>query len=214
MSSTNRTSRNAPIIDLSAIKYIRVIIATYIMAVGLGLLNGFDVNAYFGSFMSNPLSLYAGKVFVTFCAIMLFLGYFLRFVSLSLAIVILASSVQLNLITPVQGSIDAFWTDIVLICCLLACYCPLSARQLRKQALVKLAPMTGKVTAVGSQKVVPRRVSRMVTTRSSILNLNEAGQKLTKNTITSIQHDRMIDRFDSLLTIQENTESESENIFA
>ncbi|MFT5785341.1 MAG: putative membrane protein YphA (DoxX/SURF4 family) [Ascidiaceihabitans sp.] len=214
MPTKKRISRNTPTLDLSAVKYIRVILATYIMAVGLSLLNGFDVNAYFASFLSHPLSLYVGKVFITFCALMLFFGYFLRLVSLCLAIVILASSVQYNLVMPIEGSIDAFWNDVVLICGILACYFPLSAHQLRKQALIKIGPMTGGAKLGGSRKVVPRRVSHLNKTLTDILSINEVGQKLSERTSGSEPQDRLADRYDSLRPKQEKSNDEVINIFA
>lgn len=160
MAAKNRISRNAPVVDLSALKYIRIVLATYILGVGLGITDGgFDANTYFSGFLTHPTSVYVSTLFVTFCALMLFFGYMVRFVSLSLAIVILASSIQTNWILDAQGSNEAFLTDLVLVCALMANYCTLSPRQLRKQALISSSPAMKPVDSAATGRVVPRRVS-------------------------------------------------------
>ncbi|MGB3245601.1 MAG: hypothetical protein WBB25_13785 [Sulfitobacter sp.] len=208
-----RAARNTPTIDLSAVKYIRIVIASYIMAVGLGVISGFDANAYFSVFLSAPASLYASKVFVIFCASMLFFGFFLRIVSLCLAIVILASSVQVNLMFPVQGSLDAFWVDLVLICSLLASYCPLSARQLRNQAMICDGPVK-RPTLISGGVVVPRRVTLPRKSRIDDRHSSKFGQGFGTIATPSEQQDLLMDRLANLLPPQGETKDEVQNIFA
>ncbi|AXI46721.1 hypothetical protein C1J03_12235 [Sulfitobacter sp. SK012] len=214
MAAGNRVSRNAPTVDIIALKYIRIVLASYILAIGLGLINGFDANAYFSGFLSHPTSLYVSKVFVSFCALMLFFGFFLRLVSLSLAIVILASSIQVNLIVPIQGSVDAFWADLVLICGLLACYCPLSARQLSKQAVVKSGPSTSAAPKGNGQKIAPRRVTTSQTTGANLGSLPKAVQRPVLAAYPSKQQDALMERFASLVPPQRPAKDDVINIFA
>ena len=212
MTAADRASRNAPTIDLKAVKYIRIIIATYILAVGLELVDGFDAYPCFSGFLPHSISLYVSEVFVTFCALMLFFGFCLRIVSLCLTIVVLASSVQANLMFPAHGSIDAFWTDMLLICGLLACYYPLSARQLRKQALVKLGPIVRAVP----RRVIPRRVrvSLLQSTRPAKRVKPVIPEVAEETTPTPQQHDLMLGRASSMLPHKDVDDDEVINIFA
>lgn len=159
MIDTQRNSNRAPTIDLSALKYIRLVVASYVMAIAFGIINGFDPNLYFSNFLPHPISLYVSKVFVVFCALMLFFGYFIRAASLYLSIVIFASSFQENFIFPVSGSIEALFTDLLLVGGLLSCYGPLSARQLRKQAVFGRWQRKVRIDRFKKARVTPRRVT-------------------------------------------------------
>jgi uncharacterized membrane protein YphA (DoxX/SURF4 family) len=202
-------ARSTQRVDLTAIKYIRIVIASYIMAVGLGMIQGFDASVYFSNFLTYPLALYASQVFVVFCALMLMFGYLLRHASLCLTIVILASSAQVNLIAPVQGSLDAFWADLVIACGLLACYWPLSAGQLRKQAFVQSTPNRSTFKTEGTQKIVPRRVTTRC--KAGALLSGKRGVQLAAREGRS---DQMAERLARLLVDPENIEGTPENIFA
>lgn len=180
MIATRRTSNRAPIIDISALKYIRMVIASYVLAIALGIINGFDANLVFSTFLSHPMSLYVSNVFVLFCGLMLFTGYFLRSVSLYLAIVIFAATFQANFLAPVGGSLDALFTDVLLIGGLLACYFPLSQRQLRKQACFGTWQRKARIARARKTHVMPRRVtcSHPTRKRPSTTNTERAVQGL------------------------------------
>ena len=137
--------------DATVIKTAGVGIAAYIIAVGLGMVRGFDVPALFrgllphpsfNELLPHPMLALAGQALVVICGLMLLFGLYCRPVAAVLAVLILSASGFQNLIGVPQTLTDAFAADLVLIFGLLACFWPI--RQNPKETA---APVQHQATA-------------------------------------------------------------------
>lgn len=153
-------SRRAPAkrpLDLMALKFIRMVMASYFIALSVDVIQGVDMAVFFAPFMSEGMAERVGSAVVLYFAALLFFGLFLRLSSLYLAIMMLTSSLMQNFFQGPGGSIDAFWHDLVIVCGLLLTYCTLSPRDLKRQAFI-MNYMPAPVMHVAG-KVAPRRVT-------------------------------------------------------
>ena len=157
--SKENASRRAPTpsLDMAALKFIRMVMASYFMAVALGVISGFEPAVFFSLFLSPDLASTVGSAVVLHFAVLMFFGLFLRLASLYLAIVVLTSALVTHVVTPDVVAIDRLWHEVVLIGGLMLSYCTLSESQLRRQAFIRpRAALRRRITG----KVVPRRIAR------------------------------------------------------
>lgn len=124
MDTTKWRDSWSPTRDETVIKCTKGVIAAYIIAIGLGVVGGFDVPALFSGVLNQMWVVYAGQGVVILCGLMLLCGFHRRLVAAGLALLILTASVAQNLVTVSLWANDAFAADLVLICALLACFWP------------------------------------------------------------------------------------------
>lgn len=160
MPQSRRSPAKRPL-DLMALKFIRMVMASYFIALSVDVIQGVNMAVFFAPFMSAPMAEQVGSAVVLYFAALLFFGLFLRLSSLYLAIMMLTSSMMQNFFQSPTGSIDAFWHDLVIVCGLLLTYCTLSPRDLKRQAFI-MNYMPAPVMHVAG-KVAPRRVTTAAT---------------------------------------------------
>jgi uncharacterized membrane protein YphA (DoxX/SURF4 family) len=214
MLTNTRRLRRSTTQNFAVIKYIRIVVASYIMAVGLGMVSGFDVHAYFGSVLKQPWSLYASNGFVIFCALMLLSGLYVRSVSLGLTIVILSASVHQNLLVPVDGSLDAFGADVVLICAILACYWPMPRHKFGKPTPVQNASQGTIADTDRTIRIVPRRAARPAGLAAQTPHPTQIKKPNGRTTSAFEQPDVIMARIGGFIGDQGNTKKVPQSIYA
>jgi hypothetical protein len=157
MVSNKRRAPNVSQTDIYGLKFIRMIIASYCIAVSLGVIGGFNTSVLFAPFFSPELASLLGSTFVLYCAALLFLGLFLRLTSLWLAMAILSSGLDSFLFATEASSIDMFWRDVVLASAVLLNYWALNENARNKQSTFRLHKPVRRV--MQGAKIKPVRVS-------------------------------------------------------
>lgn len=148
------------LVDQTGLNLMRIVIGSYFMALSLDLLIGFDPAALF----AVPLP--AGAADLTGSTLLLLLsgafmaGVQLRLVALSLALLIIFSSLVQNFVSVHPGSLSAFWRDLVLAVAVLLTYLTLGRRELRRASV--LAHRARMRRAAAQARVSPRRVNAVV----------------------------------------------------
>lgn len=164
-------------LDVPALKFIRMIIASYFMATALGLINGFAPGVIFAYYMSPDVAHLVGAAVVLNCSLLLFLGLFVRLASLYLAIVMLTSSIVTHFFGASEAVLTLFWQDLSLVGGLLLLYCTQSERDLRKQAVIVNKPKHFSRGDIGI--VTPRRVKPTGAARQLRLDHSKVSEKLS-----------------------------------
>ena len=157
MNRATRSRANRPLGN-AALKFIRMVMASYFIALSVDLIAGVDTAIFFTPFMQNDTADLVGSAITLYCAALLFFGLFLRLASLYLAIMVLTASIVQNFFHTPIGNVEAFWQDLVVVCGLLLTYCTLSPREMRRQAFImQQIPQSARDL---KGRVAPRRIAR------------------------------------------------------
>jgi hypothetical protein len=162
--------------DVDGLKFIRMILASYCIAVSIGMIEGFDPAVFFNQFLTPIDATITGSTIVFTFAAFLFLGFFLRLASLYLAMVILCASISTYIGSPLPGSLDVLWRDIVIASALLLNYWSLDERTRERQSLFRFYKAARRIAPI-TDKIIPARVKPSVT---STRRAYDAALKLSK----------------------------------
>lgn len=137
------------IFDTAAQTVLRVLIASYFLAVSLELISGTDLSVLFVGVLPEPYdgATAAGLVFLLAFAIML--GMATRVAALMLALMTFYASYLTMLNLGVADELGRFWRDLALIAALLLTYGDRGTSPRRRRRLLR-------------RKIVPRRVSAIL----------------------------------------------------
>jgi len=144
-------------LNYTGLNLIRILIGSYLLAISLGLIEGFDQSALLRPFMPGMLADPAGTAVLFGLAACFMAGVHLRIFALALALFVLTSSLFATLAQFGAGTASVLWHDLVLVCAILLSYAPLRRRELRHAALI-LRHRTGRFGRRGTRSVRPRRV--------------------------------------------------------
>lgn len=116
---------------------IRILIASYLMAVSVGIAPGPDLVAVFAQLMPETAAMTLGTAVMFMLAYAMMAGLWLRTTLLVLATMIVGTSFMENFILAETPDLGQIWQDIVVLCALLQNLIHLSNRQLRKTAILR-----------------------------------------------------------------------------
>lgn len=159
MSAAERTSRslNQGGLGQSGQNLVRIVIASYFVAVSLGLIPGTAAWPLTATFLPEPYADLAGKVVIFTTAYLVLVGAWLRVSALLLATVLFWSSYIEN---AGSGNLEAFWRDLALIGALILTYTQTLPRAAARRSALRWTPRARRLTP--AQTIVPRRVVSVV----------------------------------------------------
>lgn len=136
---------------------VRIVIASYFLAVSLGLIPGTTAGSLTAAFLPEPHAEAAGKLVIFAAGYLVLVGVWLRASALFLATVLFWSSYIANAGT---GEIEAFWRDLALIGALILTYTQTLPRAAARRSALRWSPRARRM--VPAHPVVPRRVVAVV----------------------------------------------------
>lgn len=136
---------------------VRVLIASYFLAVPLGLIAGTGAGPLAAALLPAPYAEPAGRVIVFVTAYLVLAGIWLRAAALLLATLVFWSSYIGN---AQSGDFAAFWRDLALIGGLILTYTQTLPRAGRRRAMLRWTPTARRVAP--APPVTPRRVVTLV----------------------------------------------------
>lgn len=136
---------------------VRVVIASYFLAVALGLIPGTTAVSLTAAFLPEPHAEAVGKLVIFAAGYLVLVGVWLRASALFLATVLFWSSYIANAGT---GDLEAFWRDLALIGALILTYTQTLPRAATRRSALRWSPSARRV--VPAHPVVPRRVVTIV----------------------------------------------------
>ncbi len=137
---------------------VRVVIASYFLAVASGLIPGTIAWPLTATFLPEPYAGIAGKAVIFLTAYLVLIGAWLRTSALLLATILFWSSYVENLaITSVApDNIEDFWRDLALIGALILTYTQTLPRAASRRAALQWHPAARRIKP--EQAIAPRRV--------------------------------------------------------
>ena len=136
---------------------VRIVIASYFLAVAVGLIPGTDASPLTATFLPEPYAGAAGQTVMFVTAYLVLVGVWLRVAALLLATVLFWSSYIHN---TAAGDLEAFWRDLALIGALILTYTQTLPRAATRRAALRWTPRARRLTPV--QAVAPRRIVTVV----------------------------------------------------
>ena len=135
--------------DAAAQTALRVMIASYFLAVALNLIPGTDLGLLFASVLPEPYAgaVAAGLIFIF--SLMIMIGMAMRLAALMIALITFFSSYITMIQLGVHNELGSYWRDIALIAALLLTYSD-----------PQLACARGR--RVLHRKIVPRRINAIM----------------------------------------------------
>lgn len=128
--------KNNRSLNFLGLNLIRIVIGSYLVAVSLGVIQGFDHAALFRPLIPGVWANLAGTAVLFGLAACFIAGIHLRIFALALALFVLASSLTAMVSRFDAGAASVLWHDLVLVCAILLSYAPLRRRELRHAALI------------------------------------------------------------------------------
>jgi uncharacterized membrane protein YphA (DoxX/SURF4 family) len=167
---------------------VRIVIASYFLAISLGLIPGTAALPLTEPFLPEPYADAASKAIIFATAYLVLVGVWLRFSALLLATVLFWSSYIENI---GAGDLEGFWRDLALIGALILTYTQTLPRAERRRAAVRWTRRVRHITP--ARIVTPRR---------------------PMSSAATVRHDAMLEAMPRLRIVSRNTEPISgDNIF-
>lgn len=136
---------------------IRVLIASYFIAVASGLITGTTATVLTLALVPPAFAATAASALVLVLAFLVLMGIWLRPAALLLSMIIFTASYIGNLLPGNPLAIAEFWRDLALIGALMLTYVQTGARAQRGRAMIRWTPRVRRVTSGAA--VAPRRVA-------------------------------------------------------
>lgn len=146
--------RNAEVQNLSqnGQNLVRIVIASYFLAVSLGFIPGTSALPLTEPFLPEPYADAASKAIIFATAYLVLIGLWLRFAALLLATVLFWSSYIDN---AGAGNLEGFWRDLALIGALILTYTQTLPRAEARRAALRWQRSVRRITP--ARPVMPRR---------------------------------------------------------
>jgi len=136
---------------------IRVIIASYFIAVSIGLISGTDATPLAAMFLTGETAQFVGSSVIFILAYLVMTGIFLRAAAMVLGLIMFWSSYMLNIGSGNPMALGEFWRDLTLVAALMLTYVRTQPRASRGRAMIRWSPRARRVGT--DTKIMPRRVS-------------------------------------------------------
>ncbi|OYX45614.1 MAG: hypothetical protein B7Z02_00035 [Rhodobacterales bacterium 32-67-9] len=147
-----RATRSAEL-NQSGQNLVRIVIASYFLAVSLGLIPGTAAWPLTAPFLPEPYADLAGKAVIFTTAYLVLVGAWLRVSALILATVLFWSSYIQNI---GSNNLEGFWRDLALIGALILTYTQTLPRATTRRSALHWTPRARRIAP--SPVVAPRRV--------------------------------------------------------
>lgn len=145
---------------------VRVLIASYFVAVSIGLISGTGGIPLASQLMAEPFATYVGNAVVFSLAYLVMMGIWLRPAALLLALTIFWSSYLVNFSTGGAQAMGDFWRDLALIGALFLTYTQSGPRAVTRRAMLRWSPRVRRLKP--QEPVAPRRVVANTPVRAKI----------------------------------------------
>ncbi|MEL6168474.1 MAG: DoxX family protein [Pseudomonadota bacterium] len=133
--------KNMPtLLSVTGQNLIRIVIASYFMAVGADLIPGTDLGVLFGPLLEDPLASIVGHLLTFALAFLILTGFALRTAALLLSIGVFWSSYLTSLDLGFADNLDRFWRDLALIGALMLTYLETEPRSSRRRQAIRFTP--------------------------------------------------------------------------
>lgn len=166
MSATYATPDN---LNQSGQNLVRILIASYFVAVSLGMIGGTDGSTLAQQILPEPFATYLGKTVVFTLAYLVMMGIWLRPAALLLAITTFWSSYIANFGPDGPLAIGDFWRDLALIGALFMTYAQSGPRATSRRAMLRWSPRVRQI--IPGKSVAPKRVASTGELRAKITPL-------------------------------------------
>lgn len=118
-------------------RLLRILIASYLMAVSAGIAPGPDLVPILAQFMPSTWATPFGTAVLFLLAYAMMAGIWLRLSILLLAISLVGTSFMENFIFAQTPDLGAMWRDMVVLCALLQSLTQLTNRELRQSSILR-----------------------------------------------------------------------------
>ncbi len=181
----------------------RILIASYFMAVSLGLVAGTDGTALIHWFIPDPLAGSISAAIIFALALLVMTGIWLRPAALLLALVLFWSSYLTLIGGSARSGVDMFWRDLALIGALFLTYAQSSRRAMRMRSVIRRKLPVRKLSVSGN--AMPRRIAQPARPVGTAVPLREVPSQVQFTSRRSTGCAGLE---------QEAVEAETDNIFA
>ena len=144
----------------------RILIASYFVAVALGMISGTDMTVLAQQAIPDPYAGYVSNGAVFVLAYLVLMGMWLRPAALLLSLALFWSSYIVHLGVSASGEITGFWRDLALIGALFLTYAQTGPRAIKRRAMLRWTPKTRRIDP--HKYVAPRRVTATQPVRAMI----------------------------------------------
>jgi uncharacterized membrane protein YphA (DoxX/SURF4 family) len=167
----NRTGRL--MLSATGANLIRILIASYFLALGAGVIPGSDISALFAAVLPAPYAgLLAGGI-VFALAYMVLIGFWLRPAALLLALVVFWSSYISVSHLGFADQLGGFWRDMALIAALILTYAETDPRARSRRSAFR-SVRTPRRLIGHEEMVMPRRVFSAQTPKAPVIPFRPA----------------------------------------
>jgi uncharacterized membrane protein YphA (DoxX/SURF4 family) len=166
MSATYSTPDN---LNQSGQNLVRILIASYFVAVSLGMISGTDGSTLAQQILPEPFATFIGKAVVFTLAYLVMMGIWLRPAALLLAITTFWSSYIANFGPQGPLAIGDFWRDLALIGALFMTYAQSGPRASSRRAMFRWNPRVRQI--VPGKSVAHTRVAPIGSLRAKVTPL-------------------------------------------
>lgn len=129
--------RDRVTLSSTAQNLIRILIASYFLALAAGLVSASHLAAPFAPLLPDPWAARAGGALVFALAYLIMIGVRLRAAALALALLMFVCHLVVAMQTGFAAQLDALWRDVALIGALILTYGEAAPRAYRKRGILK-----------------------------------------------------------------------------
>ena len=161
---------------------LRILIASYFIAVAIGLIAGTDATPLASVYLAPEPAALLGRSAFFILGYLVMTGIWLRPAAMLLGIIMFWSSYILHFGPGATGPLGDFWRDLALVGALMLTYARLSPRGLRRSSMIRWT--RNPQPADLQQPVAPKRVAVLLPSNVTRLQTSAeraAGQKQTEN---------------------------------
>ena len=169
--------RNARSLNRLGLTLIRLIIASYLMASSIELIDGIHPKAMFSHMHNQAAAEILGAFLLFMGSYLLMCGLAVRLVSIYLALLVISSSFMQHFMLVETAQLGSFWRDLVLVAALMLNYGTMTHRELQKAAFVREAYKVRR--AVTKDGISPRRVTSKLENPSQLREDSSGGSSYT-----------------------------------
>lgn len=151
--------RNSPMLGRTELGLIRIVIASYFVAMSFGIVSGADPAIFFALWYPEPMAQLIGCAAMATCSLFIFFGFGVRLACVTLSILVLIATVMQNVTLAGIQNPEALWRDIVFVAMLMLIYGNQSRRGLAQLGFFRRTRTVRKVPVPVVGAVSPRRVN-------------------------------------------------------
>ncbi len=153
MAAAKKTNEN---LSQTGQNLIRILIASYFIAVSVGMISGTDATPLAATFLPPVQAQFVGSATIFILGYMVMTGIWLRPAALILGLIMFWSSYIANFGASSTAVIGDFWRDLTLVGALMLTYVKSAPRATQRRAMIRWTPRVRRIQT--KTMVAPRRV--------------------------------------------------------